>query len=206
MKSKLVKYPFNDGKRYRWDTYKMGKKFEYTWEQSRIPNYDTLVPCIEAHTINRGMVYGYTDISSNNAAFSYSNNVVYSYSPTTRNILEKEIDASLVYDVRLRRNIYYKISNSYSDAKLGYFGILNMKAYPYTSSDPEVTYLEGQTHYNTWVQEQTIPQAASGLIYSGAQRLYYDGDSVQNQAGPWYNLIELVGISGTKYTVDFKPG
>ena len=48
MKSKLVKYPFNDGKRYRWDTYKMGKKFEYTWEQSEPNNYETITPYIKA--------------------------------------------------------------------------------------------------------------------------------------------------------------
>ena len=48
MKSKLVKYPFNDGKRYRWDTYKMGKRFEYTWEQSKPNNFQTITPYIKA--------------------------------------------------------------------------------------------------------------------------------------------------------------
>ena len=48
MKAKLVKYPFNDGKRYRWDTYKMGKKFEYSWDESEEPNYEKLVPFLKA--------------------------------------------------------------------------------------------------------------------------------------------------------------
>lgn len=48
MKSKLVKYPFNDGKRYRWDTYKMGKRFEYSWSQSKPNNFQTITPYIKA--------------------------------------------------------------------------------------------------------------------------------------------------------------
>ena len=48
MKAKLVKYPFNDGKRYRWDTYKMGKKFQYSWDESEEPNYKKLVPFLKA--------------------------------------------------------------------------------------------------------------------------------------------------------------
>lgn len=53
MKSKLVKYPFNDGKRYRWDKYQMGKKFEYAWERTPLAkNYNTITPYIEAQQPN----------------------------------------------------------------------------------------------------------------------------------------------------------
>lgn len=57
MKSKLVKYPFNDGKRYRWDTYKMGKRFEYTWEQSEPQNYSTITPYIKTEEISNANKY-----------------------------------------------------------------------------------------------------------------------------------------------------
>lgn len=65
MKSKLVRYPFNDGKRYRWDTYQMGKKFEYTWGQSEPQNYETITPYFKYEPIvNDGSKrYGYIDFS-----------------------------------------------------------------------------------------------------------------------------------------------
>lgn len=47
MKSKLVKYPF-DEKKYRWDTQKMGKEFEYSWDVSRPNNYEEITPFIKA--------------------------------------------------------------------------------------------------------------------------------------------------------------
>lgn len=51
MKSKLVRYPFNDGKRYRWDTYQMGKKFEYSWDESIPQNFETITPYIKAESM-----------------------------------------------------------------------------------------------------------------------------------------------------------
>lgn len=67
MKSKLVKYPFNDGKRYRWDTYKMGKKFEYTWEQSEPNNFNTITPYIKTEEFDNdpNATYGVIDLTSN---------------------------------------------------------------------------------------------------------------------------------------------
>lgn len=47
MKSKLVKYPF-DEKKYRWDTHKMGKTFEYSWDKSLPKNFNTITPYIKA--------------------------------------------------------------------------------------------------------------------------------------------------------------
>lgn len=75
MKSKLVKYPF-DEKKYRWDTHKMGKTFEYSWERTTPNNYDTLTPYIEAYTTSTatsGHTYAYAglDGSSSTAAASY---------------------------------------------------------------------------------------------------------------------------------------
>lgn len=65
MKSKLVRYPFNDGKRYRWDTYKMGKKFEYYWEQSEPNNYDTITPYIKYSPVvkNGSKNYGFLNMA-----------------------------------------------------------------------------------------------------------------------------------------------
>lgn len=61
MKAKLVRYPFNDGKRFRWDTYKMGKKFEYTWQKSLPNNFDYITPYIKTDTLsyNPNTTYGY---------------------------------------------------------------------------------------------------------------------------------------------------
>jgi hypothetical protein len=66
MKSKLVKYPYKDGKRYRWDTYKMGKKFEYSWDQSEPNNFETITPYIEVEpfTNDGSKNVGYLDISA----------------------------------------------------------------------------------------------------------------------------------------------
>ena len=76
MKSKLVKYPYKDGKRYRWDTYKMGKKFEYTWEQSEPNNYETITPYIKAEQYNPETLvpgeYGLVDITGTDI----SNNII----------------------------------------------------------------------------------------------------------------------------------
>lgn len=68
MKSKLVKYPFNDGKRYRWDTYKMGKRFEYSWDRSPSANYTTMNPYIEAEPFDYSTIgnedFVYLDLST----------------------------------------------------------------------------------------------------------------------------------------------
>ena len=76
MKAKLVRYPFNDGKRFRWDTYKMGKKFEYTWRQYINGDYQDISPFIKAEpfdeqAFNNGD-YAYVDLSQNNEAVDYS--------------------------------------------------------------------------------------------------------------------------------------
>lgn len=75
MKSKLVKYPFNDGKRYRWDTYKMGKKFEYSWDKQLIGNYETLAPYIKYEDIDDNKFYNneyaYVDFTQDENAIDW---------------------------------------------------------------------------------------------------------------------------------------
>lgn len=77
MKAKIVRYPFNDGKRYRWDTYQMGKKFEYSWEESIPQNFETVTPYIKYTPIaeyDTSKAYAQIDIKDADWAngFSYS--------------------------------------------------------------------------------------------------------------------------------------
>ena len=77
MKSKLVRYPFNDGKRYRWDTYQMGKKFEYSWEESIPQNFTTVTPYVKYTPITEydtSKAYAQIDIKDADWAnkFSYT--------------------------------------------------------------------------------------------------------------------------------------
>ena len=75
MKSKLVKYPFNE-KRYRWDTHTMGKTFEYSWNR-QIPgatSYQDIFPYIKFETVPKSQIlanpddYGYIDLTYVNFA------------------------------------------------------------------------------------------------------------------------------------------
>lgn len=67
MKSKLIRYPFSDGKRFRWDTKKMGKQFQYGWQKSLPNNYSTITPYIEGQTLSQ------TKASNSNNEFIYNN-------------------------------------------------------------------------------------------------------------------------------------
>lgn len=57
MKSKLVKYPFNDGKRYRWDTYKMGKQFQYYWDKTPDAQFSTITPYIKTEPFDASTAF-----------------------------------------------------------------------------------------------------------------------------------------------------
>ncbi|MBO7734872.1 MAG: hypothetical protein J6S67_20090 [Methanobrevibacter sp.] len=76
MKAKLVRYPFNDGKRFRWDTYKMGKKFEYTWRRYMNGEYEDISPYIKAAPFDeeeyRNGDYAYVDLSRSNDAIDWA--------------------------------------------------------------------------------------------------------------------------------------
>lgn len=76
MKSKLVKYPFNDGKRYRWDTWKMGKEFEYSWRKIALGDYDSIAPYIKTEPFNTNSFnngeYAVVDLSKNIDAFDWN--------------------------------------------------------------------------------------------------------------------------------------
>lgn len=50
MKSKLVKYPF-DEKKYRWDTWYQGKEFKYYWDESLPNNFETIEPYIKTKDV-----------------------------------------------------------------------------------------------------------------------------------------------------------
>lgn len=64
MKAKLVKYPF-DEKKYRWDTYKLGKEFEYYWDESLPNNFRTIEPYIkiENYVYDENKDYGYIKLN-----------------------------------------------------------------------------------------------------------------------------------------------
>ena len=73
MKSKLIRYPF-DEKKYRWDYWNMGKVFEYTWEKGGTKNFDTVNPyiAVEPYQYDSSKTYYYTDIVNPNK-FLYDN-------------------------------------------------------------------------------------------------------------------------------------
>lgn len=64
MKAKLVKYPFNE-KKCRWDTYKLGKEFEYYWDESLPNNFTTIEPYIKVEPFVYDDInnYSYIDLS-----------------------------------------------------------------------------------------------------------------------------------------------
>ena len=65
MKAKLVKYPFNE-KKYRWDTYKAGREFQYTWDESLPKNFNRLDPFIKYKQVDNeeGKLFGYVNLAT----------------------------------------------------------------------------------------------------------------------------------------------
>lgn len=89
MKSKLVKYPF-DEKKYRWDTHKMGKTFEYSWDETEPGDYTEINPYIEGelYRFNTNKRYIILD-GSNIPPFDIEENVSASVNTSVEQI-EKE--------------------------------------------------------------------------------------------------------------------
>jgi hypothetical protein len=63
MKSKLVKYPFNE-KKWRWDIWKLGRKFEYSWNKEPNANYSSVEPYFEYKDVEDDKNYYYADIGN----------------------------------------------------------------------------------------------------------------------------------------------
>ena len=61
MKAKLVKYPFNE-KKYRWDTYKAGREFQYFWDKSAPKDYNTIQPYIKVEDYDKSIHSGYVPL------------------------------------------------------------------------------------------------------------------------------------------------
>lgn len=75
MKAKLVKYPFNE-KKYRWDTYKLGKEFEYYWDESLPNNFETIEPYIKTKSSTGVNTVGYIDLLQNPTENAYANRTI----------------------------------------------------------------------------------------------------------------------------------
>lgn len=74
MKAKLVKYPFNK-KKYRWDTYKQGKKFLYTWKKSAIKDWDKILPYYTYDSFINNTTDTFGTVDMDNLGASYSDDI-----------------------------------------------------------------------------------------------------------------------------------
>lgn len=127
MKAKLVKYPFNE-KKYRWDTYKLGKEFEYYWDESLPNNFETIEPYIKAEKYDPSKLdfYGYPDLDE--MQDGYTEGITINQTKTTNGIghwngglndevttfYAKTIDSSkIVENYKIARYVYHKAKYLY---------------------------------------------------------------------------------------------
>jgi hypothetical protein len=119
MKAKLVKYPFNK-KKYRWDTYKQGKEFEYTWSQGAIKTYDYLRPYAVQSPINYNLDYGVEDRRATTADLGFT----ISATPNGPYIYPRQMpDGALTLHERStleRCRFWFPINGTYIDDGISY--------------------------------------------------------------------------------------
>ena len=104
MKAKLVKYPFNE-KKYRWDTYKAGREFQYFWDESLPKNFDTIEPYIEVKnfTYDENKKYAYIDLKNQEEIIDINTNAEFEgYNVEQGDIKLTPIDDNTNYRKRYR--------------------------------------------------------------------------------------------------------